>query len=289
MAVLCVRNTSIEDVHAGIEPHSPAGDYSDVKVVTSVGEIPWPRASRIRDDEMRAFMKQVVDRLYTVLLRLDEPEFVERIDQYARRMTRPTSSPIGFSRRRAAASKHARLSSGFVAIEPGLRCVLGGGRIGHDLFRVPNSRPASRCVKPQRCRMARMTTGTKTLFALRERLRGPARHIGDDWLAGTLLLRQPGMGGAGALQGGRQRRRVEQHLGKPELIFGCQADDVSILDRLADRLLGGIDDEIAHGPALDLRSPPDHGEGFGGEPRIDPCCAPSIFSHGNHGSTNSRP
>jgi hypothetical protein len=38
--VLCVRNTSIEDVHAGIEPHSPSGDYSDVKVVTPVGEIP---------------------------------------------------------------------------------------------------------------------------------------------------------------------------------------------------------------------------------------------------------
>jgi hypothetical protein len=41
--VLCVRNTSIEDVHVGIEPHSPSGDYSDVKVVTPVGEIPWPR------------------------------------------------------------------------------------------------------------------------------------------------------------------------------------------------------------------------------------------------------
>ena len=88
MAVLCVRNTSIEDVHAGIEPHSPSGDYSDVKVVTPVGVIPWPRASRIRDDEMREFMKQVVDRLYTVLLRLDDPPFVERIDQFARRMTR---------------------------------------------------------------------------------------------------------------------------------------------------------------------------------------------------------
>src|ERR1700730_5269368 len=61
MAVLCVRNTSIEDVHAGIEPHSPSGDYSDVKVVTPVGEIPWPRMSCIRDDEMRAFMKQVVE------------------------------------------------------------------------------------------------------------------------------------------------------------------------------------------------------------------------------------
>ena len=93
MAVLCVRNTCIEEIHAGIAPHSPSSDYSDVKVVTPVGEIPWPRVSRIRDDEMRAFMKQVVDRLYTVLLRLDDAEFVERIDHYARRMTRAWDPP----------------------------------------------------------------------------------------------------------------------------------------------------------------------------------------------------
>ena len=93
MAVLCVRNTSIEDIHAGIEPHSPSGDFSDVKVVTPVGEIPWPKVSRIRDDEMRELMKQVVDRLYTTLLRLNDPLFVERIYQYARRMTHAWDSP----------------------------------------------------------------------------------------------------------------------------------------------------------------------------------------------------
>jgi hypothetical protein len=93
MALLCVRNTCIEDVHAGIEPHSPSGDFSDVKVVTPVGEIPWRNVSRIRNDEMRVFMTQVVDRLYTVLLRVDDPEFVERMDQYARRMTRAWGAP----------------------------------------------------------------------------------------------------------------------------------------------------------------------------------------------------
>ena len=101
-AVLCVRNTSIEDIHAGIEPYSPSGDFSDVKVVTPAGEIPWPKVSRIHDDEMRIFMKQVVDRLYTVLLRLDDPQFIERIDHYARRMTRawdaPKNLPIGLSK-----------------------------------------------------------------------------------------------------------------------------------------------------------------------------------------------
>ena len=93
MAVLCVRNTSIEDIHAGIAPHSPSGDFSDVKVLTPVGVIPWPKVSRIRDDEMRELMKQEVDRLYTILLRLDDPVFVERIDQYARRMTRAWDEP----------------------------------------------------------------------------------------------------------------------------------------------------------------------------------------------------
>jgi hypothetical protein len=53
-------------------------------LVTPVGET---KLSRIRNDEMREFMKQGVDRLYTVLLRLDDPQFVERMDQYARRMT----------------------------------------------------------------------------------------------------------------------------------------------------------------------------------------------------------
>ena len=93
MAVLCVRNTCIEDIHTGIAPHSPSGDFCDVKVVTPVGEIPWPKVSRIRDDEMRKFMKQVVDRLYTVLLRLDDAQFIARVDQYARRMTRAWDAP----------------------------------------------------------------------------------------------------------------------------------------------------------------------------------------------------
>jgi hypothetical protein len=58
-------------------PSSKAGDFSDAKLVTLYGEIPWNKLSRIRNDEMREFMKQVVDRLYTVLLRLDDPEFVD--------------------------------------------------------------------------------------------------------------------------------------------------------------------------------------------------------------------
>lgn len=85
LAVLCVRNTCIEDIHSGIEPVSLAGDFSDVAVVTPKGEIPWNDLARISNDEMKVFMQQVVDRLYTTLLRMDDPLFVERVIQYAKR------------------------------------------------------------------------------------------------------------------------------------------------------------------------------------------------------------
>jgi hypothetical protein len=97
MAVLCVRDTCIEDIHAGIVPHSQAGDFSDAKVVTPDGEIPWNRLSRISDDEMREFMKQVVNRIYTLLLRLDEPGFFERMDHYAGRATKAWDEPVNLT------------------------------------------------------------------------------------------------------------------------------------------------------------------------------------------------
>ena len=67
VALLAVRNTLLEDLHAGIVPVSKAGDYSDVKVVTPEGEIPWNEVSRLNDAEMKKLMKQVVNRLYTCL------------------------------------------------------------------------------------------------------------------------------------------------------------------------------------------------------------------------------
>ena len=41
MALVCFRNTKLEEFHAGIHPSSQEGDYSDVKVVTPYGEIAW--------------------------------------------------------------------------------------------------------------------------------------------------------------------------------------------------------------------------------------------------------
>jgi hypothetical protein len=52
LAVACVRDTFLEDLHAGISPSSRAGDHSDVTVVTPYGEIPWNKVSRLSDDEI---------------------------------------------------------------------------------------------------------------------------------------------------------------------------------------------------------------------------------------------
>lgn len=59
---------ALEDLHAGITPSSVTGDYSDVKVVTPYGEIPWNKLSRISDEEMKALMIEVVSRLFTWMI-----------------------------------------------------------------------------------------------------------------------------------------------------------------------------------------------------------------------------
>ncbi|WP_205685432.1 hypothetical protein [Caulobacter zeae] len=61
------RNSRLEELHAGVSPDTAVGDYSDVKVVTPYGEIAWSRVSRLDDEEMKALMIEVVDRVYTML------------------------------------------------------------------------------------------------------------------------------------------------------------------------------------------------------------------------------
>lgn len=63
----CVRNTFLETLHAGTVPDSPSGDYSDVKVVTPFGEIPWTQLSRISDDEMKRLMIEITNKVFTFL------------------------------------------------------------------------------------------------------------------------------------------------------------------------------------------------------------------------------
>lgn len=78
MAILCVRNTKLEDLHAGLVPVTITGDYSDVFVVGADGaRIPWHQVSRFNDDEMRDLMRQVVNLLYTFQICFEEPAFQE--------------------------------------------------------------------------------------------------------------------------------------------------------------------------------------------------------------------
>ena len=67
LARQCFRNTLLEDLHAGITPNSQTGDYTDVVVRSPYGEIPWPRLSRLSDEEMKALMIDVVNKTYRTL------------------------------------------------------------------------------------------------------------------------------------------------------------------------------------------------------------------------------
>jgi hypothetical protein len=83
MAMICVRNTLLEDLHAGPGPVTRTGDYSDVEVLDADGNrIPWSEVSRINDDEMRDLMRQIVNRLYTFHLNSGDPALRSEIDRW---------------------------------------------------------------------------------------------------------------------------------------------------------------------------------------------------------------
>ena len=89
MAQQCVRNTALEDIHAGAAPVTRTGDWSDVTVVDAEGRrIPWPEVSHFGDDVMRELMREVVDNLYTFLLLAGEPGFLERAAIWMRSASR---------------------------------------------------------------------------------------------------------------------------------------------------------------------------------------------------------
>jgi len=70
MVVACIRNTYLEDLHAGkYFPITKTGDFSDVKVIDGEGrEFAWSEMSRFSDDEMKKLIKEFVNRIYTFLL-----------------------------------------------------------------------------------------------------------------------------------------------------------------------------------------------------------------------------
>lgn len=85
LAMICVRNTGLETLHSGIVPVTHAGDYSDVRVIDADGrEIAWNDVSHLDDDQMRALMKEIVNRLYTFNVSIDDQEFRDRVDRWAR-------------------------------------------------------------------------------------------------------------------------------------------------------------------------------------------------------------
>ncbi|WP_374589196.1 hypothetical protein [Novosphingobium sp.] len=85
LAMMCVRNTGLETLHAGIVPVTHAGDYSDVRVIDADGrEIAWNDVSHLDDGQMRTLMKEIVNRLYTFNISIDDQEFRNRVDRWAR-------------------------------------------------------------------------------------------------------------------------------------------------------------------------------------------------------------
>ena len=83
MAMICVRNSRLEDLHAGQVPVTRTGDWSDVVVIDAEGNhIPWAEVSRIDDDEMRALMHDVVNRLYTFNLKSEDSALRAEIERW---------------------------------------------------------------------------------------------------------------------------------------------------------------------------------------------------------------
>ena len=83
MAMICVRNTGIEDLHAGTVPVTHTGDFSDVFVTDADGRrLAWTDVSHIDDDAMGVLMRQIVDRLYTFHMSRDDLQFRDHLDRW---------------------------------------------------------------------------------------------------------------------------------------------------------------------------------------------------------------
>ena len=76
MALMCVGQTHLEDFHEGVPPVTRTGDYSDVVVVDANGRrIPWSEVSHLNQDEMRDLMREMVNKIYTFLMKAEDPDF----------------------------------------------------------------------------------------------------------------------------------------------------------------------------------------------------------------------
>ena len=83
VAMICIRNTRLEDLHAGVQPGTLTGDYSDVNVIDATGQtIPWRIVSHIDDAQMVDLMRDIVNRLFTFHMRRDDPSFRDHLDRW---------------------------------------------------------------------------------------------------------------------------------------------------------------------------------------------------------------
>lgn len=71
MMVGTFRGT-LEDIHSGKTPSSTTGDYSDIKVVSPSGEIPWNELSRINQTEMGQIKDDARKAFSNILILLKE-------------------------------------------------------------------------------------------------------------------------------------------------------------------------------------------------------------------------
>ena len=82
MVPVGVRNTKLEEIHADLVPMTKTGDYSDITVTGGDGRrIPWNDVSRIDDDATRDLMGQIMDRIYTFQVKVEDPAFRKVLDQ----------------------------------------------------------------------------------------------------------------------------------------------------------------------------------------------------------------
>ena len=83
MAMICIRNTRLEDLHAGMQSVTLTGDYSDVSVVDGTRQtIPWRKVSHIDDAKMADLMREIVNRLFIFYMRRDDHSFRDHLDRW---------------------------------------------------------------------------------------------------------------------------------------------------------------------------------------------------------------
>ena len=93
MGLMCFADSALGKLTEGECPVTRTGDYSDVVVVDADGRIiPWRRAARFDAKEMRRTRREIVDKLFTFLLNMQETE-LEALRDHRRSETSKWDSP----------------------------------------------------------------------------------------------------------------------------------------------------------------------------------------------------